>query len=92
MGSAVGGKWDDPDREFSIEEWVKDFHETTVDQDANEGPGGVTEDCLFLDVHAPKKTLEAGFTGSKGEKGAPVLVWVCLFFPRPGLLSVMTAR
>lgn len=88
LGGAVGAKWADPEREFSIEEWVKDFHETAVsDKDINEGPGGVTEDCLFLDVHAPKKTLEEGFKGGKGQKGAPVLVWVCLLaHPEPGLL------
>lgn len=33
----------------------------------------VTEDCLFLDVYAPKKVLqEAGI----GQTGAPVLVWI----------------
>lgn len=71
----MAAKWVDPDRPFSVEEWVEDFHTTEVAafKDANAGPGGVTEDCLFLDVHVPKKVLEGAFTGGKR---APVLVSV----------------
>ena len=34
-----------------------------------------TEDCLFLDVHVPRKVLVA--SEQRGYTGAPVLVWVC---------------
>ncbi|KAJ3492800.1 hypothetical protein NLG97_g5135 [Lecanicillium saksenae] len=37
---------------------------------------GTTEDCLFLDVHVPKKILERAQRHPKGFHGVPVLVWV----------------
>lgn len=75
LGGAVSSKWTDSSRQFELDEWVADFGTTNITaKDYNEGQGGVTEDCLFLDVRVPKKTLKAA---SKGKKRAPVLVWVC---------------
>ncbi|KAJ6782487.1 hypothetical protein PWT90_05290 [Aphanocladium album] len=37
---------------------------------------GTTEDCLFLDVHVPKKIFERAQRNPKGFHGVPVLVWV----------------
>ena len=46
---------------------------------ANTGPTpGETEDCLFLDVHVPKKVFDGAQKGHwhQGDSdGAPVLVW-----------------
>lgn len=37
---------------------------------------GTTEDCLFLDIHVPKKIFERAQHNPKGFHGVPVLVWV----------------
>ena len=93
MGGAASSKWMDPDRPFDMDAWVADLATTNITaKDYNEGPGGVSEDCLFLDVRVPKKTLKAA---GRGTKRAPVLVWVCsiipyAFFIHP-LLSDMSA-
>lgn len=85
LGGAISSKWTDPSLQFNIEDWVEDFYTTDItSKDVNAGPGGVTEDCLFLDVRVPKKALEAASTS---QNGAPVLIWVCLLFQSDTLLS-----
>ncbi|SPO04632.1 related to cholinesterase [Cephalotrichum gorgonifer] len=75
LGGAVASKWADPSRQFDMDEWVADFYTTNITaKDYNEGPGGVSEDCLFLDVRVPKRMLKAASRGKK--KLAPVLVWI----------------
>lgn len=72
LGGAVSGKWTDPGRNFSMDAWVDDFKTTEVKpRDVNSGPGGTTEDCLFLDVVVPKKILQSAY-----KKAAPIIVWV----------------
>ena len=79
MGGAASSKWMDPDRPFDMDAWVADLATTNITaKDYNEGPGGVSEDCLFLDVRVPRKTLKAA---ARGMKRAPVLVWVCSVIP-----------
>lgn len=68
-------KFSNPNKPFDLKEWEAAILNGTVfPGDPNEG---ASEDCLFLDVHVPKRVL-----GRKGKgHGAPVLVWVR--FTRP---------
>ncbi|KAF4462512.1 alpha beta-hydrolase [Fusarium albosuccineum] len=66
------GKYSNPTVPFTLEGWVKDIENGMVppgDINAN-----ATEDCLLLDVHVPKKVLEAART--KNKKSVPVLVFI----------------
>ena len=64
-------KYLNPEQPWSLEAWREDLLKSEpVPGDAlNEI---ASEDCLFLDVHVPKKVLKK----PGGTSGAPVLVWV----------------
>jgi hypothetical protein len=62
-----------PDQPFTLDAWVEDFRNATVPPhlDFNRE---TTEDCLFLDVHVPKRVFERA---REGLSSASVLVFVC---------------
>jgi carboxylesterase type B len=69
-------------KDFSLESWEDDIKNYTASVG---NPPPTTEDCLFLDVHVPRKVFNANKQRKKGH-GAPVLVWVsgtCAPFTEP---------
>ncbi|KAJ4122807.1 hypothetical protein NW768_010252 [Fusarium equiseti] len=59
-------------REFSLQSWeadIKNYTPTT-----GKPPPPTTEDCLFLDVHVPRKVFDDA--NRSGGCDAPVLVWI----------------
>ncbi|KAI9151316.1 acetylcholinesterase [Paramyrothecium foliicola] len=71
------GKYSSGSVPFSLEGWKKDIA-------AGQPPPGlletmndnVSEDCLFLDVHTPRRIFKRAAGGHQIDKGAPVLVWI----------------
>jgi hypothetical protein len=65
---------------FNLTSWEAGFENAsgTVPSDLN---AHSTEDCLFLDVHVPRKVLEQTQINPGALKGASVLVWVRRGFP-----------
>ncbi|WZH43051.1 Alpha/Beta hydrolase protein [Fusarium acuminatum] len=59
-------------KDFSLESWEDDIKNYTASVG---NPPPTTEDCLFLDVHVPRKVFNANRQRKKGH-GAPVLVWI----------------
>ncbi|RFN54486.1 carboxylesterase family protein [Fusarium flagelliforme] len=59
-------------KEFNLQNWEADIKNYTPT--AGKPPPPTTEDCLFLDVHVPRKVLD----NAKEGKGCdtPVLVWI----------------
>ncbi|KAL6790825.1 alpha/beta-hydrolase [Trichoderma sp. SZMC 28012] len=76
QGDAYGpiGTYSNPANPFSLQIW-----ETSI-QDGQPPPvdwnKGASEDCLFLDVHVTKKTLQKAGEKACGDGGSPVLVWI----------------
>ncbi|KAF5618588.1 carboxylesterase family [Fusarium sp. NRRL 52700] len=66
------GKYSNPTVPFTLDGWVDAIEQGVVP------PGDInsnaTEDCLLLDVHVPKKVLNA--VGTQNEKRVPVLVFI----------------
>ncbi|KAK3385245.1 Alpha/Beta hydrolase protein [Podospora didyma] len=65
-------KYSTPNYPFNLEAWVKDL----LNGQPLRAPWNAvsSEDCLFLDVHVPKKVFKAKSQGRN--PGAPVLVWI----------------
>ncbi|KAF5004968.1 hypothetical protein FDECE_8563 [Fusarium decemcellulare] len=61
-------------KEFRLESWEADIKNSTPPSGGSPPPPP-TEDCLFLDVHVPRKVFDAA-KKSKKDCGAPVLVWI----------------
>ncbi|KAL2843714.1 Alpha/Beta hydrolase protein [Aspergillus pseudoustus] len=72
-GTAASTKYMNPDQPFTLEAWEQDFLNATLppNRDFNRD---TTEDCLFLDVHVPRKVFHRARKGASG--GAPVLVFI----------------
>lgn len=68
------GKYSKPGVPFDIDDWVEDIRNAAAPDLSKLGP--VTEDCLFLDLHVPKKVLQKA--SRHLFEGVPVLVWVSL--------------
>jgi hypothetical protein len=62
-----------PDQPFTLDAWVEDFRNATVPPNLDFNRD-TTEDCLFLDVHVPRKGFERA---REGVASASVLVFVC---------------
>ncbi|CAM1505200.1 Fc.00g108370.m01.CDS01 [Cosmosporella sp. VM-42] len=59
---------------FTLESWESDIKNSSVPEgDFN---GVSSEDCLFLDVHVPRKIFKRASEKSKKKCDAPVLVWI----------------
>ncbi|SPO04279.1 uncharacterized protein DNG_06962 [Cephalotrichum gorgonifer] len=66
-------KYNNPNVPFTVEAWIEDIRKGQLPPPpANVTPP--TEDCLFLDVHVPKRVLRKAKNPSF--KGAPVLFWI----------------
>ncbi|KAF4966556.1 hypothetical protein FSARC_5798 [Fusarium sarcochroum] len=61
-------------KEFSLESWEADIKNSTAPS-GGAPPPPTTEDCLFLDVHVPKKVFDAP-KSHNGGCDAPVLVFI----------------
>jgi carboxylesterase type B len=59
-------------KEFSLASWEADIKDYVPS--VGKPPPPTTEDCLFLDVHVPRKVFEAAQKGKNCN--SPVLVWV----------------
>ncbi|RGP80577.1 carboxylesterase family [Fusarium longipes] len=66
IGLYSGGK------EFSLDSWVTDIKDYVPSAGRPLPP--TTEDCLFLDVHVPRKVFDAAQRGKACD--IPVLVWI----------------
>lgn len=73
------GEYSNPANPYSLQVWetsIQDGQPLPVDWNK-----GASEDCLFLDVHVTKKTLQKAGEKACGDEGSPVLVWVSLIHP-----------
>ena len=66
---------------FTLQSWEDDIANATAPPS---GSIPVTEDCLFLDVHVPRKVFIEAAKDPNGFKGVPVLFWVS---PSPLILT-----
>lgn len=85
-------KFSDPSVPFNLTAWEEAIATATIPN--LELNAETTEDCLFLDIHVPKRILDKSKQDlpSPGESsgGAPVLVWVRHLLPHHLCLPQLT--